>query len=60
VRWWLRLIQINSGWFMNKFWKFMDSAKGFWSLIAVTIITGIIYMVGSKKMIDELMKRRDR
>jgi hypothetical protein len=45
---------------MNKFWKFMDSAKGFWSLIAVTIITGIIYMVGSKKMIDELMKRRDR
>ena len=44
----------------NKFWKFMDSAKGFWSLIIFTILIGIAYLIGSQKLIDWVMERRKR
>lgn len=40
----------------EKFWKFMDSAKGFCFLIGTTIITGILWMYGSKNVIDKAMK----
>lgn len=42
----------------EKFWKFMDSAKGFWILISGMIILGIAYMVGGKELIDWVMKIR--
>ena len=42
----------------EKFWKFMDSAKGFWSLIATTIIVGILYMIGANEAIKKIMEKR--
>jgi hypothetical protein len=42
----------------EKFWKFMDSAKGFWTLIFTMIITGIFYMIGASKTIDKIMEKR--
>lgn len=42
----------------EKFWKFMDSAKGFWSLIASMLILGVAYMFGAQKVIDKIMERR--
>ena len=42
----------------EKFWRFMDSAKGFWTLIAGLIVTGVLYMLGSHKLIDLYMKKR--
>ena len=44
----------------EKFWKFMAGAKGFWTLIITMIVAGVAYMIGSKKVIDEIMKRRDK
>lgn len=44
----------------EKFWKFMDSAKGFLALIITMIVAGGAYMIGAKKMIDEIIKRRDK
>jgi hypothetical protein len=40
----------------EKFWKFMDSAKGFCVLIGTTIIAGILWTYGSKRVIDKVMK----
>jgi len=42
----------------EKFWKFMDSARGFWTLILALIIAGIGYMIGSKTLIDWYMEKR--
>jgi len=36
----------------------MDSAKGFWTLIGATIVAGIAWMAGSKKVIDWIMRRK--
>jgi hypothetical protein len=42
----------------EKFWKFMDSAKGFWTLILSLVVVGIGYMVGASKIIEGMIKRR--
>jgi len=42
----------------DKFWRFMDSAKGFWILIFTTVVLGIAYMIGAKELIDHIMKKR--
>jgi hypothetical protein len=36
----------------------MDSAKQFWAFIGLTILLGIGYMLGAKKLIDWVMERR--
>ena len=35
-----------------------DGAKGFWLLIATTIVLGIGYMIGARRLIDWAMERR--
>jgi hypothetical protein len=37
----------------------MDSARGFWSLIAAMVVAGICYLAGSKALIDRIMKKRE-
>jgi hypothetical protein len=36
----------------------MNSAKQFWTFIGLTILLGIGYMLGAKKLIDWVMDRR--
>lgn len=42
----------------KKFWKFMDSAKGFWTLIGTMIVLGFAYMFGAHHVIEKIMKAR--
>jgi hypothetical protein len=42
----------------ENFWCFMDSAKGFWTLIVALVVAGIGYMSGSKVLIDWYMRKR--
>ena len=41
----------------KRFWAYMDSARGFWSLIAGLVISAIGYLVGVKKLIDWIMRK---
>jgi len=36
----------------------MSSAKQFWAFIGLTILLGIGYMLGAKKIIDWVMEKR--
>jgi hypothetical protein len=36
----------------------VNSAKQFWAFIGLTILLGIGYMLGAKKLIDWVMERR--
>jgi hypothetical protein len=36
----------------------MKSAKQFWTFIGLTILLGIGYMLGAKKLIDWVMEKR--
>ena len=42
----------------ERFWRFMDSAKGFWTLILSVIVLGIGWMIGSDKLIEWYMNKR--
>jgi hypothetical protein len=36
-----------------------ESAKGFWTMIGLTILSGILWMFGSREMIKRIMGRKD-
>jgi hypothetical protein len=44
----------------EKFWAYMDGAKGFWTLIALTILSGIGYLIGARKLIDTMIGKKTR
>ena len=44
--------------FKERFWRFMDSAKGFWALTLSVIILGISWMISSAKLIEWYMNKR--
>jgi hypothetical protein len=37
--------------------KWADSPKGFWALIGLTILFGIAYLFGAKKLIDWTLRK---
>lgn len=43
---------------IDKFWAFMDSAKGFWSLIFGVVLGGVVYLRVVHKIIEKVIRRR--
>jgi hypothetical protein len=37
--------------------KWADSPRGFWTLIGLTILFGIAYLFGAKKLIDWVLRK---
>ena len=44
----------------EKFWKYMDSCWGFWTMVALTMVIGAGYVAGSHKLINWAMKKKQQ